>query len=156
MKYSFRSYLGIYTIGVAALFLAGFFLLVVFGAQSYRGIVAAQTANNTNRALLSYFATCINSNDANGAVYISDSEYGQVLEIPDGSTGYGLRIYACGGKLYETYEALDAALNPEEDIAIGDTQVFRAEFVQDGLLRITTDAGSTLVALRSEGSGRDS
>jgi len=156
LKRPSRSYLGLYTIGVAALFLAGFFLLVVFGAQTYRGTVATQTVNNKDRALLSYFATCISSNDSNGAVYVSDSEYGQVLEIPDGTTGYGLRIYCHEGKLMETYAALDGQLNPQEDIAICDTEVFQIGFVQDGTLRITTDAGSVLIRLRSKGSSRDS
>ena len=45
MKKEHRSPIGLYTIGVAALFLAGFFLLVVFGAQSYRNTVAGQNGN---------------------------------------------------------------------------------------------------------------
>ena len=149
MKRSTRSYLGLYAIGVSALFLAGFFLLVVFGAQTYRGTVSAQAENNKNRALLSYFATCISSNDSGGAVYISDSQYGRVLEIPDGDSG--LRIYCHDGELLETYASLSSALVPKEDVAIGRTDVFEVEMPGEGMLRITTDAGSTLVRLRSEG-----
>lgn len=151
MKRSTRSYLGLYAIGVSALFLAGFFLLVIFGAQTYRGTVYAQAENNKNRALLSYFATCISSNDSGGAVHIIDSEYGQVLQIPDGDSGYGLRIYCYDGQLLETYSSLSADLIPEEDVAIAETQVFQAEMLRDGLLKVTTDAGSTLIRLRSEG-----
>ena len=156
MKHSSRSYLGIYTIGVAALFLAGFFLLVVFGARTYLGIVASQTDNNRERALLSYFDTCLRNNDQNGAVRILDSGYGQMLEIPDGDSGYGLRIYSNEGKLYETYGSLETEPDPGTDISIGETELFEAEFVRDGLLRITTDAGSTLIRIRSEGSGTES
>lgn len=156
MKRSSRSYLGIYTTGVAALFLAGFFLLVVFGAQSYRRTVSSQTENNRDRALLSYFETCISGNDTRGAVHLRDSEYGQVLEISDGSAGYGLRIYAFEGKLYETYALLGSALTPGSDIAIGDTELFQAEFLREDLLQVTTDAGSTLIRLRSEESVEDS
>ena len=151
MKRTTRSYLGLYAIGVSALFLAGFFLLVVFGAQTYRGTVSAQAENNKNRALLSYFATCISSNDSGGAVYISDSQYGPVLQIPDGDSGYGLLIYCHDGELLETYASLSSELVPEEDVAIGRTDVFEAEMLGEGMLRITTDAGSTLVRLRSEG-----
>jgi len=151
LKRATRSYLGLYAIGVSALFLAGFFLLVIFGAQTYRGVVSVQTENNTNRALLSYFATCISSNDRNGAVEIRDSEYGQVLVIPDGDSGYGIKIYCYEGKLMEAYASLSAELMPEEDVAIGQTQLFHAEMLRDGLLKITTDAGSTLIRLRSEG-----
>ena len=151
MKRSTRSYLGLYAIGVSALFLAGFFLLVIFGAHAYRGTVSVQARNNKDRALLSYFATCISGNDSGGAVCISDSEYGQVLQIPDGDSGYGLKIYCYDGRLRETYASLSEDLDPEEDIAIGETEVFQAEMVRDGVLRITTDAGSTLIRLRREG-----
>ena len=34
---------GLLMIGIAAIFLAGFFLLVIFGAQSYRGTVVSQS-----------------------------------------------------------------------------------------------------------------
>ena len=154
MKRSSGSLLGLYTIGVAALFLAGFFLLVVFGAQSYRNIVNTQTGNNQNRELLGYFKTCISANDSQGSVYISDSEYGPVLEIPDGNTGYGIRIYQTEGELKETYASLEAPLFPKQDTTIGQTGIFEPEFPEEGLLRITTDAGSILIHLRSEGSGQ--
>ncbi|MBQ9032413.1 MAG: DUF4860 domain-containing protein [Parasporobacterium sp.] len=153
MKRSSGSALGFYTIGVAALFLAGFFLLVVFGAQSYRNAVAVQSDNNQKRALLGYFETCISANDAKGSVRVSRSEYGDVLEIPDSNDDYGIRIYLYNGELKETYMALDAALEPEMDVTIGKTAVFQAEFPRDGLLKITTDAGSILIRLRSEESG---
>ena len=154
MKRSFRPFPGLYAIGVAALFLAGFFLLVVFGAQTYRKTVAVQAENNKNRALLSYFATCISANDCNGAVSVRDSGYGPVLSIPDGNSGYGLQIYCQDGKLMETYTRRTMDPDPENDTVIGQTQVFRAELLQDDLLRITTDAGSTLIRMRSEG-GRE-
>ena len=48
--------LGLNMIGIAALFLAGFFLLVIFGAQSYRGTVAGRSGNMDDRALLAYLA----------------------------------------------------------------------------------------------------
>ena len=48
---------GHYMIGIAALFLAGFFLLVVFGAQSYRDTVSGQQDSMSARALSAYLAT---------------------------------------------------------------------------------------------------
>lgn len=148
--------MGLYTIGVAALFLAGFLLLVIFGAKSYRNIVLTQSGNNQDRELLGYFKTCIGANDEKGQVYISDSVYGPVLEIPDGNTGYGIRIYQTEGELKETYASLQAELMPEQDVAIGKTEVFLPEFQEEGLLKITTDAGSILIHVRSEGSGQGS
>ena len=76
--------------------------------------------------------------------------------IPDGTSGYGIRIYCTAGELKETYASLQAPLTPEQDISIGTTELFRPEFSEEGLLRVTTDAGSIYINLRSEGSERPS
>ena len=94
--------LGLYTIGIAALFLAGFFLLVVFGAQSYRSTVGGQNRNMQSRALLSYLSTTVKGYDAEGAVGIDeDGEVGKVLILREGRSGYALRIYRADGMLVE-------------------------------------------------------
>ena len=60
--------MALYTMGIACLFLAGFFLVVLFGAQTYRGTVSGQMENNQSRVLLSYLTTCVKSSDSAGAV----------------------------------------------------------------------------------------
>ena len=150
MKEENRSPLGLYTIGIAALFLAGFFLLVVFGAQSYRNTVAGQNGNMRSRALLSYFSTTVKGYDASGAVTLRDDpDVGRVLVLADGDSGYALRIYRQDGAILEDYAALDAQLRPEEAQRIGETERFEAELTSGDQLRITTDAGSVLLHLRS-------
>ena len=145
--------LGFYTIGVAALFLAGFFLLVVFGAQSYRNTVKGQNGNMQSRALQSYLSTTVKAYDAADAVSLPEEpEVGQVLALADGSSGYALRIYRKDGMLLEDYASADAALNPEEAQRLGMTERFEAEKLPGNLLKLRTDAGSVLLHLRS---GRD-
>ena len=118
--------LGFYTIGVAALFLAGFFLLVVFGAQSYRNTVKGQNGNMQSRALLSYLSTTVKAYDAADAVSLTEEpEVGQVLALADGSSGYALRIYRKDGMLLEDYADRSLwkngdALRPED--AVSDAQ----------------------------------
>ena len=148
-----RSPLGYYTIGIAALFLAGFLLLVVFGSQSYRNSVVGQNENMQSRALLSYLATTVKANDAAGGVRVEDSAYGPVLSVADGSSGYAVRIYQHEGLLLEDYAAADAELQPEEAQQIGETALFRIERPREDLLLIRTDAGRVLLQLRSEGGG---
>ncbi|MBQ9662853.1 MAG: DUF4860 domain-containing protein [Oscillospiraceae bacterium] len=149
MREEKRSPLGLYTIGIAALFLAGFFLLVVFGAQSYRGTVAGQNGNMHSRALLSYLSTTVKAYDAAAAVSLrEDAELGQVLVLADGNSGYALRIYRYNGVLLEDYAAADTPLRPEEAQRIGETGLFEAELVTGSLLRLNTDAGSVLLRLR--------
>lgn len=145
-----RSPLGLYMIGIAALFLAGFFLLVVFGAQSYRNAVSGQTGNMHTRALLSYLSTCVKANDEADGVSVTESEDGQVLVVADGTTGYALRIYRHDGALLEDYAKIDAPLAPDAAQVIGATEVFEAE-LEDDLLYVTTDAGHVMLRLRSEG-----
>ncbi len=150
MKRQSSSPLGLYTVGIAALFLAGFFLLVVFGAQSYRNTVAGQNGNMSSRALLSYLSTTVKGYDTRGAVRVEQGEDGTVLHIADGDTGFALRLYCRGGMLLEDYAAADSPLSPESAQAIGATGSFEA-VLNGRLLRLRTDAGEVLLTLRSEG-----
>ena len=143
--------LGLYSIGIAALFLLCFFLLVVFGAQNYRNAVAAQHANDDSRVLLSYVSTCLKSCDEAGCVRIEQEGGSSVLVIADGDSGYASRLYLADGNLVEDYAETDAPLDPDNAEIIGATGVFVVEKVQEGLLAVTTDAGRSLIYLRSKG-----
>lgn len=150
MKQERQSSLGLYTIGIAALFLAGFFLLVVFGAQSYRNTVSGQSRNMESRALLSYLSTTVKAYDARDAVAVrEDTDVGQVLILRDGTSGYALRIYRQNDWLLEDYAEENAALRPEEAQQIGKTGRFSVEQTDDTTMIIGTDAGSVLLHLRS-------
>ena len=154
MKKTGQGGLGLYTIGIAALFLAGFFLLVVFGAQSYRNTVGGQNRNMHSRALLSYLSTTVKAYDAEDAVRIDeDGKLGKVLVLSEGRSGYALRIYRAGGSLVEDYARADAALRPEDAQIIGETEVFDPVLTADGLLTVSCDAGKVLLHLRSEEAG---
>ena len=149
MKREKTSPLGLYTIGIAALFLAGFFLLVVFGAQSYRNTVAVQNGNMHTRSLLSYLATTARAYDSHGAVTVEEGEDGPILRIADGDTGFALRIYRRDGFLLEDYAAADAPLNPADAQTIGATERFEVEELASGRLRVWTDAGQVLLTMRN-------
>ena len=153
MKRTSGSSLGYYTIGIATLFLAGFLLLVVLGAQSYRNTVAEQNGNMSSRALLSYLATCIKANDSENCLSIEDSDFGPVLVVADGTTGYAIHIYQHNGFLLEEYAKADAEPDPDSAQAIGATELFEIEELDAGLLSVSTDEGRVLLHIRSEGGG---
>ena len=154
MRKEQHSPVGFYTIGVAALFLAGFFLLVVFGAQSYRNTADGQNGNMQSRALLSYLSTTVKAYDAAEAISLTeDPEVGRVMVLADGNSGYAVRIYHRDGILLEDYAAADTALRPEEAQQIGETRQFEAEMLPGNVLKLKTDAGSVLLHLRSGGDG---
>ncbi|MCI9571613.1 MAG: DUF4860 domain-containing protein [Lachnospiraceae bacterium] len=141
---------GIYTMAVAGVFLAGFFLTVIFGAQTYREIADGQNRNNEARALLSYISTCVRMNDTAGAVSVSQVEGEPVLVIADGQSGYAIRIYRYGDSLVEDYGEAAGALYPDMAQVIGETEEFRIEELGDQTYAIITDAGRVLFGLRSE------
>ena len=141
---------GIYTMAVAGVFLAGFFLTVVFGAQTYREIAEGQSRNNEARALLSYISTCVRMNDTPGAVRVSREEGEPVLVIADGQSGYAIRIYRYGDSLVEDYGEADGALYPDMAQVIGETEELRIEGLENGAYAVVTDAGRVLFGLRSE------
>jgi len=153
VKLGEKNPIGFYTVGIVGLFLAGFFLLVILGAGSYRGTVTAQSGNMEQRALLAYVATAVKSHDTAGAVRAEDGAYGQTLVIADGDSGYALRIYRYEGQLVEEFAAETAPLSPADAQAIAPTEVFRIEGPTGGRLAVETDAGRVVVQLRSAEGG---
>lgn len=142
-----------YTIGVVILFLAGFFLLVVFGAQTYRKVASGQNENNQSRALLSYLSTCVRAGDGAGTIEIREGISGgssQMLVVADGDSGYAIKIYPENGSLLEEYGLIDE--EPDSSMAqeIGKTEVFQIKELSEGTFTITTDAGRVLCHVRGQ------
>ena len=144
--------LWLYTFGIAALFLAGFLLLVVLGTEAYRGTEESRNGNYESRAVLSYLASAVRGSDSSGNVTVQEGkgpEGGDILLIGDGS-GYASRVYVSDGYLMEDYAREDAELRPEGAQRIGRTQSFTADLdPANGFLRITTDEGDVLAHVRS-------
>ncbi|MBR3275474.1 MAG: DUF4860 domain-containing protein [Eubacterium sp.] len=145
--------MGGFTIAIMALFLAGFLLLVILGAKSFKNASGLQNGNNGTRVLLSYLSTTLRGYDAEGAVTVREEAGGQVLEIAEGNTGYSLKLYTHEGKLMEEFTRAGRPLNPEEAEVIGETAEFSVEQPDPGVLLLKTDAGTVLVHLRSEKGG---
>ncbi len=145
MKRSGRSPVIYFTIGIVTLFLAGFFLLVSFGASTYRDIVDSQGRNNKTRALLGYLSTCARANDTEGSVSVKEEGGRTILVIADGSTGYAFRIYQEKGVLVEDYGRLESEILPDMAMVIGETALFQVEERGDGIYAVHTDAGEVLL-----------
>ena len=141
--------MALYTMGIACLFLAGFFLVVLFGAQTYRSTVSGQMENNQSRVLLSYLTTCVKSSDSAGAVTLSEEGGSQILSIADGDSGYCFRIYWQDGYVMEEYGQTDAGMNPAAARVIGETESFLVEEMTEDTFAVTTDAGRVLFHMRS-------
>ena len=149
MKHSGKNPILLLSIGVVALFLTGFLLLVVFGARSYRDVVDSQYNSMDARGLTAYIAASVKANDSRGAVSVEDSDYGQVLVVTDSETGYALRYYRYDGQLVEDFARAGTLLAPEDAQPIAPTEVFSVERRADGFFSVATDAGRTLLYVRS-------
>ena len=137
------------SVGLAALFLLGFLLLVAFGARSYRDVVDSQYGSMDERALTTYLAASVKANDSRGALRVEEADVGQVLVVNDVETGWALRYYLYEGQLAEDFARDGTPLKPERATLIGPTTQFSVREGENGLLTVTTDAGRTLVRLRS-------
>lgn len=149
MKHSGKNPILAFAVGVVALFLSGFLLLVVFGAGSYRDLVDSQYGNMDERGLTAYLAASVKANDARGAVGVEDSLYGPVLVVTDQSSGYALRYYRYESALVEDFAQAGSPLAPEQAQRIAPTERFELEQPAEGLIAVYTDAGRTLLSIRS-------
>jgi len=144
---------GLFTVGIAALFLLGFLLLVIFGARTYKNTVGSQYGNNDTRSILSYLAAAVKSCDEQGCVYVLDGADGQtggqVLVLEDG-TGFALRIFCEDGRLYEDYGRTGTPPQAAQAQVIGSTAGFRVTMEGTHTLRVETDEGVSILDLRSE------
>ena len=150
MKKNSGSPVAFYTMGIAVLFLAGFFLLVVFGAQTYRSVAAGQDQNNRSRALLSYLSTCVKAVDGRVGIREGIQEGSQMLVVTAEESGYAVRIYLAEGSLMEEYGSVDGEPDPSAALEIGRTEVFQVEELSAGTYAVTTDAGRALFHVREQ------
>ncbi|MBQ2678470.1 MAG: DUF4860 domain-containing protein [Firmicutes bacterium] len=140
-----KSSTGFYTMGILALFMAGFLLIVIFGANIYKGTVETQDANNNTRAILSCISSFSKSQDPGHIKVASDNKLGAVLIVEDGDTGYAQKVYEYKGNLVQEYSKEDSALFPEEARVIGKTDTFTIEEKAAGMIAVDTDAGQVLI-----------
>ena len=55
----------------------------------------------------------------------------------------------------EEYEESGAELVPDSAQVIGETEIFSAEWLTDGLFAVQTDAGRALIGVRSSNGGEE-
>lgn len=132
-----------YTLGITALFLLGFLLLVTFGAKIYQNSVGYQNHNNETRSLLSYLLTSAKAN-VNGDITVQHNADGDVLVIPDGDTGFATYITQDEGWLKEVYAPEGRPFSMTAANQIGRTGLFEIEEKGD-VIYIRTDEGRVVI-----------
>lgn len=154
MKRKSRSSNGLFMIGIAALFLTGFMMLIIFGAQSYRQTIEGQNRNMNSRASLSYISACVKAYDTEDAISVRDTKYGNTLVLSEPGTDYGLFIFLDNGQLMEQYARQDTEPSADHAETICSLRSFSLEEKENGLINVSTDDGSILLHQRSVKGGK--
>lgn len=112
-------------------------LMVLLGAQLYRGSVARTEETASARVLNSYVINVVRANDASGLVRCEQRSGTDVLVFDwdaDGAS-YETLVYCHDGYLRELFTEAGQQFNPAFGDEICPAQSFRAQ-MQDGLLRV--------------------
>ena len=145
---------GVFIFVLLGLFALMSTLMVLLGAQMYRGTVDRSVKNNDYRVLSAYVRSMVRAEDGAGAVTVEERDGSPVVamrEVIDDEE-YVTWIYQYEGQLYELFTDLEEDFDPESGTAICAANSFEASMEGDLLtVRMTDGAGepcTVQVALR--------
>ncbi len=130
-------------------------LALVAGASSYGSITKTQQENDSRIMAIGPVVGAVRANDVKDGVRKSaDAPEGQALVLvrSDLEGTYETRIYLYEGKIVEEYALEGAPYTPSKATMLTSSSTFDFSY-DDGVLTVTTDAGSAKIALRSRQGG---
>lgn len=112
-------------LGVFAVFST---LMVLLGAQLYRGIVSETEQASTRRILRSYVTNAARGNDAADMIHVESMNGTDVLvfEWKDDEVKYQTMVYYYDGYLRELFTGVDQPFEPDYGEEICEAQAFEA------------------------------
>lgn len=143
-----------FTVALFALFVVALLLAILAGTGVYRALRAADGAASDERLSTSLIANAVRATDAAGSVSAAEGPEGPALVLTEhlDSGDYQTRFYLYRGFVVQEYALADALLAPDAATPVVESASFSFELDEgSGLLRVSTDAGEVLVALRSAG-----
>lgn len=144
----------VFTVALFALLAVALLLAILAGTGVYRALRAADEAASDNRLSSALIANAVHATDAAGSVSIGTGPQGASLVLTERleSGTYETRFYLYNGSIMQEYALADEAYDPEGALMVVQSHTFDVAYdARAGLLTITTDQGTTNVALRSEG-----
>lgn len=111
---------GVFIFVLLGLFAMMSILLVLFGAQMYRGSVDLMEKNSRNRILYSYVRSMVRAEDSRDLVAVEEHEGVTALAMYEtiSDTEYVTWIYAFEGKLYEQFTDATSDFSPARGVEI--------------------------------------
>ena len=145
---------GVFVFVLLGLFAVMSTLMVLLGAQMYRGTVEKATENGENRLLGAYVRSMVRAEDTSGAMEIGEYNGVKTLAMREDLDGemYVTWLYCYDGQLYEWFTSDDGDFSPESGTAICPAQRFEPR-LENGLLTVDMTNGkgdqeTVCVALR--------
>ena len=134
---------GVFIFVLLGLFALMSTLMVLLGAQMYRGTVEKSTDNNEYRVLSAYVRSMVRAEDARGSVSVA--QYGDIAAVAMRETiddeAYVTWIYGYDGDLYEQFTDASYEFDPEEGTPICPAGSFEPS-LDDGLLTVRMTDGN--------------
>ena len=136
------------TVIIALVLFVVILILVVFAAVSYQTAVGLSDAAGEKRAVISYVATAVKSDQADSVTIEKLGDVTAVV-IQDEDAGYEQRIYhAADGRVLNDYGEIGSGLDPDNALTIGTVDMFEVSFVADDLLEVETEIGCSCISIR--------
>jgi uncharacterized protein YodC (DUF2158 family) len=145
-----RNYIFIFEALLFALIVGLLLAALAAGVGVYKNISDKRTADEQGRAGLTLIANSVRNADAIDAIGVGAGPEGQALvlsEYADSGT-YETRIYEYQGNVVEEYAVSGTSYTPGRASQVVSSDSFSFSYAK-GLLTISTDQGSTSIALRS-------
>lgn len=142
---------------------AGLLMLVFFsmllialitGVTVYKRVADVQLATNEDRLAMQLIGNYVHANDSRGSIKVGQGPEGRSLVLLErlDSGNYETRIYLYNGSIVQEYALEGAAYTPAKATELVESSTFSFTY-SNGLLSITTDQGTSDIALRSEQGG---
>ena len=132
-------------------------LVVMFvGVSSYKSLVASRVENQQTRLVTTLLATNVRMGDEANAVQVGKGPEGEALVLVERtSTGtYETRFYLYNGYIVQEYAVAGSNYQPGGATQLVQSKNFSFQ-LEGNLVKITTDSGTTQVALRSSQNASD-
>lgn len=130
-------------------------LALVAGASSYGSLIALQQDNDARIMSTGPIVSSVRAYDSTDSLRRdANAPEGDALVLveSDNEGTYETRIYLYEGSIVQEYALAESPYSPNKATVLAESSVFEFEY-EDGLLTITTDAGTTRIALRSDQGG---
>lgn len=142
----------LFTILLFVMFIGVLLLAFMAGTSVYKSLSVMDNTANEKRAALSLLANSVRGNDALKSVGVGEGPEGESLVLTEyfQSGTFETRIYLYKGEILQEYTLAGTDYMPSRAISIVPSKTFAFDYDPDnGLLSITTDQGTSKIALRT-------